>query len=127
MDALKTLLVEIEKHPEMRAHAFLISDAKKELAEIEETNKYTVCGYCGHPTLKSDGAGAILDHIMNCEKRPERTLLDKAFEVEYRLYGFLNHLLTTNDEGRINYEPSKCDTCGEIKELLEIYNAKEAE
>ena len=32
MDALKTLLVEIEKHPEMRAHAFLISDAKKELA-----------------------------------------------------------------------------------------------
>lgn len=127
MDALKHLLIEIEKHPGLRAHATLVAAAREELAEIEETNKYTVCSYCGHPTLKSEGASAILDHIMSCEKRPERTLLDKAFEVEDRLYGFLNHLLTTNDEGRINYEPSKCDTCGQIKELLEIYNTKEAE
>ncbi len=127
MDALKTLLIEIDKHPGLRAHAFLISDAKKELAEIEENSKYTVCAYCGHLSLKSDGAQAIVDHIMSCEERPEKKLLDKAFEVEDRLYGFLNHLLTTNDEGRINYQPSKCETCGKIKELLEIYNEKEAE
>jgi hypothetical protein len=127
MDALKNLLIEIGKHPEMRAHATLVAAAKKELAEIEETNKYTVCGYCGHPTLKSDGAGAILDHIMNCEKRPERTLLDKAFEVEDRLYGFLNHVTGKSTDGEVNYDPTRCETCAEIKELLEIYNTKEAE
>ena len=99
--------------------------AMKELVEIEEYSKYTVCAYCGHKNLKSEGAKAILDHIMSCEKRPEKILLDKAFEVEDRLYGFLNHLLITNDEGRINYEPSRCDTCSRIKELLDIYNAKE--
>lgn len=125
MDALEKLLLEAEKHGVMRGHVELMAEARRELQKYQKNASVTVCAYCGHETLKSDGAQAVIDHIMSCEKRPERILLDKAFEVEDRLYGFLNHLLTTNDEGRINYEPSKCGTCGQIKKLLEIYNAKE--
>lgn len=50
------------------------------LLELAKNSMMTVCAYCGQESPRD--AAAILDHIMSCEKRPEKTFLNKAFEVE---------------------------------------------
>lgn len=85
--------------------------AREELSTI-------VCAYCGHKTARDDKM-ALFDHIMTCEKRPEKTLLAKAFEVEDKLYARIIHLTTHQ------YLPDTCDECREILETLKRYTEAE--
>jgi hypothetical protein len=41
-----------------------------------------VCVYCGHESSDFD---SVRYHIMNCEKRPEKVLIDKKHEIEAEL------------------------------------------
>lgn len=89
--------------------------ALKEHQDALDTNNKTMCAYCGFVHEDKNNMVEIIDHIMKCEKRPERKLLDKAFEVEDRLYQRIIHL--TED----GYKPDSCESCKEIKEILRIY------
>jgi hypothetical protein len=89
------------------------------LLEAVKLNDKTMCAYCGFVHEDKNNFAAIFDHVMNCEKRPERKLLDRAFEVEDRLYERIIHL--TQDA----YTPVSCKVCGEIEETLRIYQEKE--
>ena len=57
------------------------------LLELAKNSMMTVCAYCGQESPREPAA--ILDHIMSCEKRPEKTFLEKAFEVESELHARL--------------------------------------
>jgi hypothetical protein len=81
------------------------------LLEMAKNSMNTVCAYCGHESPRDD-ASAIFDHIFSCDKRPEKTLLAKAFEVEDGLFRFLEHL--TQD----GYTPEVCNVCEEIQDRL---------
>ena len=84
------------------------------LAAVALNNK-TMCAYCGYVHEDKTNMAEIVDHIMKCEKRPERKLLDKAFEVEDRLYQRIIHL---TEHG---YHPEVCEKCKEISMILDVY------
>jgi len=92
--------------------------AAAELAEYKKNADIIMCAYCGHESSKADKM-AVIEHTMNCEKRPEVTLLKKAFEIEDRLYMRIIHLTSHA------YSPETCDACKEIREVLDIYNEVE--
>jgi len=71
------------------------------------------CMYCGGSV--PDTNEAMLEHIFSCEKRPEKTLLAKAFETENGLFSKIMHL-TAHD-----YKPLYCDECKEIKEAIDAF------
>lgn len=95
-----------------------IARLKDELQEYKRLNDVIMCAYCGHTSPKGDMM-AVVNHTMECEKRPERKLLDKAFEVEDRLYHRIIHLTEHS------YNPRECETCREIENILNIYNESE--
>lgn len=100
------------------AEARKAGDAAEDLAKLAEYEKLSnviMCAYCGHESPKGDKM-AIINHTMQCENRPEVKLLEKAFEIEDRLYQRIIHL--TKD----GYRPESCDVCKEISELLRIYH-----
>lgn len=78
-------------------------------------NNKTMCAYCGFVHEDKTNMAEIVDHIMKCEKRPERKLLDKAFEIEDRLYQRIIHL---TEHG---YQPDTCEECKEISIVLSVY------
>jgi hypothetical protein len=84
------------------------------LIQAEKANNITVCAYCGHESPKGNMM-EIVEHTMACEKRPEKTLLEKAFEVEDRLYLRLLHLT------KHAYNPENCDFCKEVAKTLSFY------
>ena len=88
--------------------------ATKELAEYNRKLSVIMCAYCGHESPKSEQM-AVIEHTMTCEKRPEKRLLEKAFEIEDRLYEKIIHLTFQG------YNPGDCETCTEIQELLRVY------
>lgn len=86
-----------------------------ELAEYKKNLDVIMCAYCGHECSKSDKM-AVIKHTMSCEARPEVKLLEKAFEIEDRLYQRIIHL---TEHG---YTPETYDACKEISETLRIYH-----
>lgn len=88
------------------------------LLEMAKNSMFTVCAYCGHQSPRND-AIVIFDHIMTCEKRPEKIILAKAFEVEDGLFRGLEHL-TSNP-----YLPEECDVCEQIAEGLKRWHSEE--
>lgn len=85
------------------------------LLEAAALSNKSMCSYCGFVHEDRADFSAILDHIMSCEKRPERKLLDRAFEIEDGLYQRIIHL-TENP-----YQPASCEVCKEISECLRVY------
>jgi len=53
----------------------------KELEAALAGQHETVCAYC-QQVFKSEDHDAILEHIKTCDKRPERTILKRAFDIE---------------------------------------------
>lgn len=96
----------------------LLAQASKELEEYNHLCSIIVCAYCGHESPRDDKM-AIVDHTINCEKRPEKKLLEKAFEIEDRLYQRITHLT------QHGYNPEACDDCREIADVLRIYQEYE--
>lgn len=84
---------------------------------VEELNKLsvTICAYCGWASPKND-IKTVVTHIMECEKRPEKKLLQKALEVEDRLFQHIIHLTQSI------YIPDECDVCKEISESIRVYS-----
>jgi hypothetical protein len=111
MNAIEELLKECK---ELNPDTFSGNLLAQAIHEFDEFVNFTVCAYCGHKSPTQDKT-AVLDHILTCDKRPEKKLLEKAFEVEDRLYQRIIHL-TEN-----GYKPDNCDACKEIKEVLHIY------
>lgn len=97
---------------------------EEKIREMYECQDKVVCSYCGHESRKNDKMGAI-NHVLNCKKRPELKLLQKAFEVEDRLYAWLKHVTGAADDSVEHYWPTQCDTCKEIKKALDRYDEKE--
>lgn len=95
-----------------------LDDVKKSIEKLGTS----VCAYCGNETDQKDGM-AILNHILTCEKRPEKKILKEAFRVEDRLYGWLNHLTDNGERFHVGY----CEACDEMTESLKIYNAGKKE
>lgn len=87
------------------------------LLEAVKLNDVIMCAYCGHESPKNDKM-AVVEHTMSCEKRPEKKLLEKALEIEDRLYGRIIHLVHNG------YHPETCDDCKEIDETLRIYSGE---
>jgi hypothetical protein len=96
----------------------IMEQAAKDLVEIIKNSDVIMCAYCGHESPKSDKM-AVIEHTMNCEKRPEVHLLKKAFEIEDRLYQRIIHLTEHA------YLPGNCNTCKEIAKTLSIYRETE--
>jgi hypothetical protein len=92
--------------------------AKMELEEYKRYSDIVMCAYCGHESSKSDKM-AIIEHTMNCDKRPELKLLEKSFEIEDKLYARIIHLTEHA------YAPETCGICKEIEEVLSIYHEVE--
>lgn len=67
------------------------------------------CMYCGGSV--PDTNEAMLEHIFSCEKRPEKTLLNK----------WVRHLSESE------YLHDDCAMCAEIEEALRIYDSVPAE
>ena len=85
-----------------------------ELLEYKKLSDVIMCAYCGHESPKGDKM-AVVEHTMNCEKRPEVHLLKRAFEVEDGLYQRIIHLTEHT------YSPGSCAICKEIAETLSVY------
>lgn len=99
---------------EQRSEGELLNEqAREELSWI-------VCAYCGNKTARDDKM-ALFDHIMTCEKRPEKKLLEKAFEIEDKLYQKIIHLTTHS------FLPEECEACEDIRQTLNIYTSKDLE
>ncbi len=92
-----------------------LAQMQADLEEYKKLSSVVMCAYCGHESPKSDKM-AVIEHTMNCEKRPEVKLLEKAFEIEDRLYQRIIHLTEHA------YTPESCDVCKEISEMLRIYH-----
>lgn len=55
------------------------------IAGLEANLSKTVCFYCGHVTPHVEGEVdqlGLIEHILTCEKRPERRLLDRCLAYE---------------------------------------------
>lgn len=114
--AIEQCIIDAARLEDMRdGDTTLMEKAAEELAEYKKNLDVIMCAYCGHESSKSDKM-AVIEHTMNCEKRPEVKLLEKAFEIEDRLYQRIIHL---TEHG---YEPESCDACKEIAEVLHIYH-----
>lgn len=72
------------------------------------------CMYCGGVVGNTNEA--MLEHIFSCEKRPEKNLLKKAFEVEDGLFAKIKHLMDNE------YNPVMCEVCAEIEKDMERYD-----
>lgn len=102
-------------------------DASAELAKIvAELDRLKAkdldsrrCMYCGGSVPDTDQA--MLDHIFSCEKRPEKTLLAKAFEVEDGLYAKIKHLVDNV------YLPGFCEVCDDIAKDMARYDSVQME
>jgi hypothetical protein len=81
-------------------------------------NNKTMCAYCGHVHEDKNNLIEIFDHVMTCEKRPEKKLLEKAFEIEDNLFGHLEHL------SKYGYRPENCETCEIIQVRLDLWGSK---
>ena len=85
--------------------------------EWEEGFRYTHCTYCGHKTerLKS---GEIFEHIFSCEKRPEKTIIAQALEIEAGLHQNIIHLTADH-----HFTPETCAICEDIGILIANYQS----
>lgn len=118
---MKEFFIEIRDNVDVSSFCMEVGDkvTSKELGEaIQKYTTVTVCAYCGHESPKADQQ-AILDHILTCEKRPEKNLLNKAFEIEDKLYGWIEHLVLHS------YDTEKCKTCREIALSLRMWTKKD--
>ena len=111
--ALQNAVIAYDHRPQEAAEELATLTAELERLKAKDLDSRR-CMYCGARVPDTDEA--MLDHIFSCEKRPEKTLLKKAFEIEDRLYGWLQHLSESD---------SDCATCAEIEEALKIYNEKD--
>lgn len=105
---------ELEMHDALSA---LQAYAKLKAKDLDSRR----CMYCGEHVPDTDEA--MLEHIFSCEKRPEKTLLKKAFEIEDGLYAKIKHLM--NHE----FNPLYCEDgiCQEIAKDMERYDSVPAE
>lgn len=114
--------------------------AAEELKDLQEYKKHadvTACAYCGHETPKSAGMVAVLEHIATCEKRPEKAIFKRAFEVNDMLIRWLEHVagvgspieikLINGGTHIIEATPhyfTDCETCKQIAEYLARYHGE---
>lgn len=113
--ALQNAVIAYDHRPQEAAEELEFLTAELERLKAKDL-AVRRCMYCGGSV--PDTNEAMLEHIFSCEKRPEKTLLAKAFESETKLYGLMAHLVS------MNYSPF-CETCKEIKESIEIFYAEE--
>lgn len=109
---MKTVALSVELEVDDNA------DEEEVRKDLEKALTITRCAYCGHESPKDDNQ-AIADHIFTCDKRPEKKLMEKAFEIEDKLYGWVDHLVTNV------YMPDHCDLCAEIRESVKIWKEKD--
>jgi hypothetical protein len=117
INALKNTLEDVLTHD---AFAAELARLKADLDKYKKLSGVIACAYCGHESPKGDKM-AIVEHAMTCDKRPEKKLLEKAFEVEDRLYQRIMHVTGTGGDSVAHYWPNDCETCKEIAETLDIY------
>jgi len=112
--------------------------AAEELKELQEYKKHAgmrTCVYCGDEIQKSDGMFAVLEHIATCEKRPEKAILKRAFDVNDMLIAWIEHVagvgspieikLINGGTHTIEASPhyfTDCETCKQIAEYLAQYH-----
>lgn len=112
-----------------------IKDLQTELADYKKHADVVACTYCGHEIPKSAGMIPVLEHIATCEKRPEKAIFKRAFEVNDMLIAWLEHVagvgspieikLLTGGIHTIEATPhyfSDCETCKQIAGYLEQYH-----
>lgn len=115
---------------------------KKELAEYKKHADFVACTYCGLEIPKSAGMAPVFEHIATCEKRPEKTIFKRAFEINDMLIAWMEHvagvgtpitikILSTGNMAEIEPSPhyftTHCETCKEIAVYLERYHESEAQ
>ncbi len=98
-------------------------------------SKKVRCAYCGFLLLPK--REEILIHILNCDKRPEKAILEKSFEINTLLVGWIEHLAGLNDsfvkiklqngtmrelDPAVHYMYDSCEICKEIHAYLKRYH-----
>lgn len=113
-------------------------EMQAELADYKKHVDVIACSYCGHEIKKSDTAATeMLQHIATCEKRPEKAIFKRAFEVNDMLIRWLEHVagigspieikLINGGTHTIEASPhyfTDCETCKQIAEYLARYHGE---
>lgn len=111
-------------------------EIQTELANYKKHADLIACSYCGHEIKKSETSNVeMLHHIATCEKRPEKAILQRAFEVNDMLIKWLEHVagvgspieikLITGGTHTIEASPhyfTDCETCKQIAGYLARYH-----